>query len=115
MATKRSVGALLTTSLTDIYEVPANKRAEWLLVYITNTAGSTESVTITYYDDSKTASLPVLDGYSLSAKEFFQLGGQYNEFIMMEAGDKIQASATSPATILISVVEHNATAARNED
>jgi hypothetical protein len=114
MATKRSLGKALTTSLTDIYEVPANKRAEWLLVYITNTAGSTETVTVTYYDASETASLPVLDAYSLSAKEFFQLGGNYNEFIMMEAGDKIQASATANATILVSVLEHNATAVRGE-
>jgi 2',3'-cyclic-nucleotide 2'-phosphodiesterase (5'-nucleotidase family) len=114
MATKRSVGATLTTSLTDIYEVPANKRAEWILVYITNTSGSTETFTVTYYDASQTASLPVLSGYTLSAKEFFQIGGQYNEFIMMEAGDKIQASASSSATILISVIEHNATAVRGE-
>ena len=114
MTTKRSVGAALTTTLTDIYEVPANKRAEWILVYITNTSGSTETFTLTYYDASASASLPVLDGYSLSAKEFFQIGGQYNEFIMMEAGDKIQASATASSTILISVIEHNATAARNE-
>ena len=114
MTTKRSVGAALTTTLTDIYEVPANKRAEWILVYVTNTAGSTETVTLTYYDSSESASLPVLDGYSLSSKQFFQIGGQYNEFIMMEAGDKIQASATAAATILVSVIEHNATAARNE-
>lgn len=114
MATKRSVGKSLTTTLTDIYEVPANKRAEWLLVYIANTSGSTENVTVTYYDASQTASLPILDGYSLSAKGFFQIGGQYNEFIMMEAGDKIQASATSTSTIFISVIEHNATAVRGE-
>lgn len=113
MATKRSVGAALTTTLTDIYEVPANKRSEWILVYVTNTSGSTETFSVTYYDASANASLPVLSGYSLAAKEFFQIGGQYNEFIMMEAGDKIQASASSPATILVSVIEHNATAGRN--
>ena len=113
MATKRSVGAALTTTLTDIYEVPANKRSEWILVYVTNTSGSTETFSITYYDASADASLPVLSGYSLASKEFFQIGGQYNEFIMMEAGDKIQASASSPATILVSVIEHNATAGRN--
>mgnify|MGYP001044106706 FL=1 len=113
MATKRSVGAALTTTLTDIYEVPANKRAEWILVYVTNTSGSTETFSVTYYDASADASLPILSGYSLSAKEFFQIGGQYNEFIMMEAGDKIQASASTAATILVSVIEHNATAGRN--
>lgn len=113
MATKRSVGKSLTSTLTDVYEVPANRRSEWILVYITNTAGSNETVDVVYYDASEAASLPILDDYTIGSKEFFQIGGQYNEFIMMEAGDKIQASATAAATILISVIEHNATAGRN--
>ena len=57
MATKKSTGATLTGTLTDIYEVPANKRAEWILVYVTNTSGSTETFNITYYDASQSASL----------------------------------------------------------
>ena len=114
MATKRSVGAALTTTLTDIYEVPANKRAEWVLVYITNTSGSNETFNLTYYKASTTTALDILDGKTLSGKDVFQIGGNYNEFIIMEAGDKIQASATHAATILISVIEHNATAVRGE-
>jgi len=112
MATKRSVGTELTSTLTDIYEVPANKRAEWLLLFITNTSGSTENFDVTYYNAAASASLAILDGKSLSSKDVFQIGGGFNEFIMMEAGDKIQASATHAATILISVIEHNATAVR---
>lgn len=113
MATKKSTGAALTGTLTDIYEVPANKRAEWILVYITNTSGSNGTYTLSYYDASASATLPVLDTYTISSKSFFQIGGQYNEFIMMEAGDKIQASGTQAGTILVSVIEHNATAVRN--
>ena len=113
MATKRSVGAVLATSLTDIYEVPANKRAEWVLVYITNTSGSNETFNLTYYKASTATALAILDGKTLSAKDVFQIGGPYNEFIMMEAGDKIQASASASATILVSVIEQNATAVRN--
>ena len=112
MTTKRSTGKALTTSLVDIYEVPANKRSEWILVYITNTSGSNGSYTLKYYDASESATLSVLDGYTISAKSFFQIGGQYNEFIMMEAGDKIQASGTQAGTILVSVLESNATAVR---
>lgn len=114
MATKRSLGKTLTTTLTDIYEVPTNKRAEWVLVYITNTAGSNETVDLVYYDASETVSLSILDDYTIASKSFFQIGGDYNEFIIMEAGDKIQASATAAATILVSVIEHNATAVRGE-
>ena len=112
MATKRSVGTALSSSLTDIYEVPANRRAEWVLLFLTNTSGSTETFNVTYYNKAADASLPILDGKSLSSKEVFQMGGGYNEFVMLEAGDKIQASSTHAATILISVIEHNATAVR---
>lgn len=104
---KKSVGKALTTTLTDIYTVPTGKRASWVLLYVTNTAGSTESFTVKYYNAAAAATLPVLDGYSLSSKEFFQLGGNYNEFIFMREGDKIQASATAAATILVSLIEEN--------
>ena len=114
MATKRSVGKALTTSLTDIYEVPANRRAEWVLLFLTNTSGSNETFNVSYYNASASASLVILDGKTLSSKEVFQIGGGYNEFIIMEAGDKIQASSTHAATILVSVIEHNATAVRGE-
>jgi len=104
---KKSVGKALTTTLTDIYTVPAGKRAEWVLLYVTNTSGSTETFTVKYYNAAAASALSVLDGYSLSAKEFFQLGGNYNEFIYMREGDKIQASASSSATILVSLIEYN--------
>lgn len=104
---KKSVGQALTTSLTDIYTVPTGKKAEWVLLYVTNTSGSTESFTVKYYNAASATALTVLDGYSLSSKEFFQLGGNYNEFIFMREGDKIQASATAAATILVSLIESN--------
>jgi len=107
MATKRSTGKTLTTTLTDIYEVPDHKLAEWVLVYITNTSGSNGTYTLSYYDSSESATLNVLDGYSISSKEFFQIGGEFNEFILMEEGDKIQASGTQNGTIIVSVIEHN--------
>jgi len=107
MATKRSVGKALTSSLVDIYEVPDHKLAEWMLVYITNTSGSNGDYTLTYYDDSASASLPILDDFQISSKEYLQIGGEAQTFIMMEEGDKIQASGTQAGTILVSVIEHN--------
>ena len=107
MATKRSTGKALTGTLTDIYEVPDHKLAEWVLVYITNTSGSNGTYTLSYYDASENATLDVLNAYSISSKEFFQIGGEFNEFIVMEEGDKIQASGTQDGTILVSVIEHN--------
>lgn len=107
MATKVSRGAVLTTSLQDIYEVPEHKEAHWVLMYITNTSGSNETVTVNFYDASETATLPILSGYSISSKDFFEIGGQFNEFIYMNTGDKITASATDSMTMLVSIIEHN--------
>lgn len=115
MATKLSRGKALTGTNTTIYTVPDGKRAEWILVYITNTSGSNGSYTLNYYSAADDATLPVLDTYTISSKSFFQIGGQFNEFIMMEEGDQIQASGTQAGTILVSVIEHNATAVRGTE
>jgi hypothetical protein len=104
----KSTGAALTGTLADIYEVPAGKKAKWVLMYVTNTSGSNGTVTINFYDASASATLPVLSGYAVSSKDFLQIGGEVNAFIMMEAGDKITASATQDMTILVSLIEENA-------
>ena len=104
---KKTFGGALTTTLTDIYEVPTGKKAEWVMLYVTNTSGSTETFNVQFYDASETTTLDVFSGYSLSSKEFFQIGGEYNEFIFMEEGDKIIASASASATLLVSVKEYN--------
>jgi len=107
MSTKVSAGAALTGTLQTIYTVPDHKDAEWVLMYIKNTSGSNGTVSVNYYDASANATLEILNGYSVSSKEFFQIGGGYNEFIYMNEGDYIQASATQDMTLLISVIENN--------
>ena len=104
---KKTFGKALTTSFQDIYTVPASKKAEWRLMYITDTAGSTINVDVQFYDASETATLDVLKSYSLGASDFLQIGGREYEFINMKAGDKIKAKASAGATILVSVIEEN--------
>ena len=106
---KKTFGASLLAADTTVYEVPTGKKAEWVLLYATDVSGSTTSFSVDFYDASETATLPVLDGYSLSAKDFFKLGGEYNEFIMMHEGDKIIASCASDndVSFLVSVIEYN--------
>tara|TARA_S200002703_G_C3625138_1_gene191964 strand:+ start:202 stop:540 length:339 start_codon:yes stop_codon:yes gene_type:complete len=104
---KKSFGASLTGTSQDIYEVPAGKRAQWVLMYVSNTSGSNGTTTVNFYDSSATATLPVLSGYTVTAKQYFQIGGDYNSFITMEEGDKISASATQSMTLLLSVIEEN--------
>ena len=108
MSIKKSFGASLTGTSQDIYEVPTGKRAHWVLMYVSNTSGSNGNCDVDFYDASAAGTLPVLDTYTVTAKQYFQIGGDYNSFITMEEGDKISASATQAMTILLSVIEENA-------
>ena len=106
---RKTFGASLQTTDTTLYEVPTGKKAQWVLVYATNVSGSTSNFTVDFYDSSETSTLSIFDTYSLSSKEFFQIGGNINEFVAMYEGDKIIAScATNDAiTMLVSVIEEN--------
>jgi len=106
---KKTFGTSLLTTNQTIYEVPLGKKAQWVLLYATNTSGSTSSFTTSFYDASKAASLLVFSAYSLSSKEFFKIGGEFNEFISMEEGDKIIASCSTnnAITMLVSIIEEN--------
>lgn len=105
---KKSFGASLQTTDTDVYTVPAGKKAEWVLIYATDTSGSTTDFDVDMYDASANATLKVLDGYGLSANDFFKIGGEPNAFIMLDAGDKIVArcKTNDDVTLLVSVIEH---------
>lgn len=107
MATKKTFGAALTSSSQTIYTVPDRRIAEWVFMYVTNTSGSNGDVNVSYTDDSESATLSIFDDYTISSKDYLQIGGGSNEFIMMEAGDSISASSTQDMTILVSVIEYN--------
>ena len=104
---KKSFGLPLTTSYQTVYTVPNGKKAEWVLLYVTNTSGSTSSFSVRYYNAEAAQTLTMFNGYSLAASEFFKIGGGENEFIMMKEGDYIEALDGAGMTMMISVIEHN--------
>jgi hypothetical protein len=107
MATKRTIAHTITGTLADTYQVPEHKLAEIQLMYVKNTGGSTGSYTLTYYDDSETASINILDNTTIASKESFQFGGPPGECLILEENDKIQVSGTTAGSIFITVTEHN--------
>ena len=107
MSIKKSVVKTLTSSPIDIYEVPTNKKAQITFIYLKNESGSTSTAEIDYYDSSATTTFAIIDGYSLQAKETFELFGNDNKFLLIQAGDKITASATGSMTLILSLIEQN--------
>lgn len=104
---KKSFGLALTSSYQTLYTVPTGKKAEWVLLYVTNTSGSTSSFDVRIWNEANQAYLTMFDSYSLSSREFFKIGGGENEFVMLAEGDKIEAMDGSGMTMLISVIEYN--------
>lgn len=101
MSIRKSFGATLTTTPTAIYTVPASKKAEWVHAYITNVSGSNGSITMSVNG------FTLLDGYTVTAKDFKDIGGQVNSFVILEAGQTITASSTQSMTLVVSIIEHN--------
>jgi hypothetical protein len=104
---KKTFGAALTTSYQTIYEVPIGKKTEWVLLYVTNTSGSTSGFSVRMWNEEAQAYMTVFDDYSLSSNEFFKIGGSENEFIMLKEGDRVEALDGAGMTLLMSVIEYN--------
>ena len=104
---KKSSALTTTTSLQTIYTVPNGKRAEWKMLWISNVSGSNGTFDVTYYNKANDTTFAFFDDHTLSAKDFFQIGGDYYEFVTMYEGDYVQISATQPMTAVVSVIEHN--------
>ena len=104
---KKSFGLPLTTSYQTLYEVPTGKKDEWVLLYCTNTSGSTSGFTVRIWNEASQSYLMMFDDYTLASKEFFKIGGGANEFVALAEGDKVEALDGAGMTMLISVIEYN--------
>jgi hypothetical protein len=104
---KKTFGGALTTSYATIYEVPAGKKAEWVLLYVVNDTGSTSDFSVRIYKAEADSTIQVFDDKSLQDGEFFKIGGGFNEFIMLAEGDRVEASDGAGITLLMSVIEYN--------
>ena len=101
MSIRKSFGATLTATPTAIYTVPSNKKAEWVHAYITNVSGSNGTI------DMSVNGFVLLDDYTVSAKDFKDIGGTINSFVILTEGQTITANATQSMTLVVSVIEHN--------
>jgi len=104
---KKSRALTTTTSLQTIYTVPNGKRAEWKMLWCSNVSGSNGTFDVRYYNSESGQTFAFFDDHVLSAKDFFQIGGEFYEFVTMSEGDYVQVSASQPMTAVVSVIEYN--------
>jgi len=108
---KSFVVQLGTTPNTVVYEVPTGKKAQWTLLFLSNTAGATRNFNVAYYDDSAAATVNIFSNSSLSsgATSKFNANAFATDVVYMAEGDQIQAWAgtASSITAIITVFERN--------
>lgn len=102
---RKSSAIPTTASLQTIYQVPNGKKAEWRMLWVSNTSGSNGAFTVTYYNKANNATMFFFDGHALSSKDFFQIGGKEHEFVIMHEGDYIQISSTQDMSAVVSTIE----------
>ena len=101
MSIRKSFGATLTATPTAIYTVPPNKKAEWVHAYITNVSGANGTINMSVNG------FVLLDAYAVSSKDFKDIGGTENTFVVLQAGQTITASSTQSMTLVVSIIEYN--------
>lgn len=77
------------TTLTTILTVPSGYVAYWTLLFISNHAGSTKSVTV-YWDKATGTDLYIVDDKNIGSKDYVQFNGGT---IVLQPGDSIMAQA----------------------
>ena len=92
------------TTTEDVYTCPANCIAEVTYIIVNNSGGSTNSVSVKWYDSSDTYASGFVEGKSLNAGDFLEFNNIYR---VLEPGDKIQLTPASAGHIdsIVTVVE----------
>lgn len=93
-----------TTATEDVYVCPANCVAEVTYIIVNNSGGSTNSVSVKWYDASASYASGFVEGKSLNAGDFLEFN---NIDLVMEPGDKIQIIPASAGHIdsIVTVTE----------
>ena len=82
----------------NIYTCPANCRAEVTMLMITNSGGSTETVTVLWYDSDRTENVRILGSKSLSNGDYVLFTGAT---LVLEPGDRLDITAGTSGTVRV--------------
>ena len=82
----------------NIYTCPPNCRAEVTMLMVTNSSGNTQTVTVRWYDSSRTQTVNILGSNSLSNGDYVLLTGAT---LVLEPEDRLDITAGSSGTIRV--------------
>jgi len=71
-----------------LYTCPKNTRAKFIMMYITNTLGSSKTISV---DKNNGTSYPYLLNYSLTAGQYLHIHGGY---VVLDPGESVRCTST---------------------
>jgi hypothetical protein len=101
--TFKNVSLSLSGSTFTVYTVPAATTAIIIAAHVTNADSTARTVTISYYDTSRAAEVPLANAVSIPVNSAFEPVSK----LVLQAGDYIRASSSSSnlVHIVLSVLE----------
>ena len=92
------------TTTEDVYTCPPNCVAELVYLIVNNSGGSTNTLSVKWYDASASYASGFVEGKSLGAGDFIEFPHMQ---LVLEAGDKIQVTPVSAGHIdtVLTVIE----------
>lgn len=99
----RALAKELTTSNQDIYTAPGHFVAKVYSIIIANTASTTETFTLEWYDSASTTFFPIGGTVEMKKNSIIQI----DDVMYLQSDDKIRglASSNSAITVTVSVEE----------
>jgi len=82
----------------NIYTCPANCRAEVTMLMLTNSGGSTTTVTVEWHDNDRSQDVRILGSKSLSNGDYVLFTGAT---LVLEPGDRLDITAGSSGTVRV--------------
>lgn len=109
MIKKSAVAVISDSEFTTVYTVPNGKSCELVMIWITNPDSTNKTLELDFYDKSNDVQIHLLEDYVVNQKDFVQIGGTENSFVIMQEGDKLLAKGSNNSNfrIVASMKEHN--------
>ncbi len=109
MIKKSVVGIISDSEMTTVYTVPNGKTCELVMLWITNPDSTNKTIEVEFYNKSDDATVTILDDFRVDQKDFIQIGGTENSFVIMSEGDKLRAQGSNNSNfkLIAALKEHN--------
>lgn len=109
MIKKSVIKEISDSEYTTVYEVPRGKKSELVMLWITNPDSNNASLELGFYNSSEDTTITILDDYTVNQKDFIQIGGLENTFVILEEFDSLVAKGSSNSTfkIVAAMKEYN--------